>query len=369
MSIKELLLTKKILICCGSGGVGKTTLSACLGLSAAKCGLNVLVLTIDPARRLANSLGLDQIDFKEKVIPKSFFQEAKINCPGKMTAMMLDIKSTFDKLIHKHAPNQDVEQNILNNPLYQHLSNMIAGSGEYMAMEKLYELASEKKYDLIILDTPPSRHALDFLDAPKKMSSLLGESVLKVFLKPGLFVGKKGLKFLERGSRKIFKAFDKVMGFEFLQDLSTLFISTSSLFDGFQERALEVSKILESEDSSFFLISSAQEASLEEAQYFIQKLKEYQSQLGAILFNRVYPFIPEQEQKELNQFFASKSLEKVGTSFLDLYSSLSSRDRKNIQTLSNKWPKNTEVLEIPQYQNDVHGIEDLEKISQMLLNQ
>ncbi|MCC6272375.1 MAG: ArsA family ATPase, partial [Deltaproteobacteria bacterium] len=168
-----LLERKKVLICCGSGGVGKTTTSAALALYASSLGYKTIVLTIDPAKRLANSLGIQKIDFQEKEIPKAELRRAGLEPKAPLFAMMLDTKRTFDDLILKYAPNEEKAQAILQNKLYQHLSNMIAGSQEYMAMEKLYEVVQERDYDLVVLDTPPSRHALDFLDAPTKMSAMV----------------------------------------------------------------------------------------------------------------------------------------------------------------------------------------------------
>src|SRR5262245_10551474 len=288
MNLQVLLENRRLIVCCGSGGVGKTTTAAALAVKACLMGKKAVVLTIDPARRLAYSLGLSTLDNEEREIPPETFAAFKLKPKGRLFALMLDTKRTFDKIIERYAPSEESKQAILNNALYQHLSNMISGSQEYMAMEKIYDLYQKKAYDLLILDTPPTQHALDFLDAPQKMIQAVTDSMLKWFIKPSIFVGRTSLRILEKGARKILKVFDSVAGFEFLQDLSAMLISTAGLLEGFKERAREVEGVLRNPHTSFLLITSPQSMVVSEALYFHQKILEYKLPFAGFVVNRVH---------------------------------------------------------------------------------
>jgi len=364
--LRELLSQKKVLICCGSGGVGKTTTAAAMALFAARQGLKTIVLTIDPAKRLANSLGIQKIDYREKEIPAAELKKAGVTVKAPLFAMMLDTKRTFDEIILKYAPDRQKADAILQNKLYQHLSNMIAGSQEYMAMEKLYEIAQERDYDLIVLDTPPSRHALEFLDAPKRMSEMIGNSVMKWFLKPSLFVSRAGLRWIDQSMRRVLKSFDRVAGFEFLQDLSEMLVSTSGLLEGFQERAEKVGRLLHDERTSFILICSPQPIPLREAAYFYQKINEYSLPFSGFVFNRVQLLRPEalaetpavtaqarDEYKELRRFF----------------NNLYERDQAELLKFKEKLKLNKQGLmlkTLPELDHDVHDLGGLKELGDLL---
>lgn len=368
-SLAKIIEEKRVLICCGSGGVGKTTTAAALALFASSQGYKTIVLTIDPAKRLANSLGIQDIDYREKEIPARRLKEAGVPSKGSLFAMMLDTKQTFDSLIRKYATDSETAEKILNNKLYQHLSNMMAGSQEYMAMEKLYEIVQERDYDLIILDTPPSRHALDFLDAPKKMSAMIGDSIMKWFLKPSLFVSRAGLKFLNKSMRRVFRSFDKVAGFEFLQDLSEMLVTTSGLLGGFQERADKVQALLHDSGTSFLLIASPQPIPLQEADYFHQKIREYELPFSGFLFNRVQ-LPPEKGGKLPNGIRPKtrKQYEEVGR----LFSNLSKRDFRELKGFQEKLKrKSISVLFqiLPQLDHDVHDLEGLYELGKILFSE
>ncbi len=367
-SLEELIRDKKVLICCGSGGVGKTTTSAALALFAASKGYKTLVLTIDPAKRLANSLGIQDIDFQEKEIPENEFKKALVPKKAPLFAMMLDTKRTFDGIILKYASNELQAQAILENPLYQQLSNMIAGSQEYMAMEKLFEIVQERDYDLIVLDTPPSRHALDFLDAPQKMSNMIGDSIMKWFLKPSLFVSRAGLKFLDQAMRQIFKSFDQVAGIEFLQDLSTMFVTTSGLLGGFQERAERVQTLLHHDKTSFLLIASPQAIPLREADFFYKKIKEYTLPFSGFIFNRVQ-FLPEEGDgcpKGLRKKVQDE-YQEVGR----LFKNLSQRDHRELQKFQKRLglsPMSYVFRVVPQLDHDIHDLKGLYELGKILFS-
>jgi anion-transporting ArsA/GET3 family ATPase len=240
-SIAELLEGKRVCICAGSGGVGKTTTSAAIAAGMAARGHKVAVLTIDPAKRLADSLGLPELGNTERQVDPSLFSEAGIETNGgELWAMMLDAKATFDEVVRKHAPDAETRERILQNRIYQQLSNALAGSQEYMAMEKLFEIHAEDRYDLLVLDTPPSRNALDFLDAPRRLTQFIEGRALQVFIKPtGL-----GMKVFGRGASMAFGVLKRITGVDLLQDLAEFFQAMSGMVGGFQERAKRVTELL-----------------------------------------------------------------------------------------------------------------------------
>ena len=237
-TLERALATKRILVACGSGGVGKTTTAAALALRAARSGRRVLVCTIDPSRRLATSLGLNQLSGKPRAIELSRLAPPPAR-GGALWAMVLDVKSTFDALVARHTPDAAARERILGNRFYRHISAALAGSHEYMAMEKLLELSADERWDLVVLDTPPTRHALDFLEAPDRLVDFLDTSVLRWFLRPYFVAGRLTLKVATRTGAIAFRLADRFLGLQFLQDLSEFFLAFESMYDGFKERASE----------------------------------------------------------------------------------------------------------------------------------
>ncbi len=288
-SLDELLLTQKVVICVGSGGVGKTTMSAAIALKAAQLGKRACVVTIDPARRLANAMGLAALDNTERRVANDRFDAAGLPRPaGELWAMMLDAKRTWDDLVTRFARDPEQARHILANHYYQQISSALAGSQEFMAMEKLYELHESGKYDLLVLDTPPTRHALDFLDAPKKMMGFMDEGVLAVFLKPTRLAGALGLGFLKGSTAVMFALLQRVTGFQVLREISDFVSSFSGMHAGFSDRARKVEAFLRTGGSSFVLVTSPAPATVEEAEFFFGKLAEYQMPIGGIIVNRVH---------------------------------------------------------------------------------
>ncbi|MBI4238910.1 MAG: ArsA family ATPase [Deltaproteobacteria bacterium] len=280
-----LLTTYHILLTCGTGGVGKTTLAAALGVAAARAGRRTLVLTIDPARRLADALGIKTFsDQAQRVWPKKGAKEA-----GTLDAMMLDVKGTFDRVIERYAPDRRAAQTILNNPLYQQLSTAIAGSQEYMAMERLYEVVAQDAYDLIILDTPPTQHALDFFQAPQRMVRALSDSMLKLFTAPALAAGKFGAKLFARGADRLMQLFGRVTGVELLQEMADLIQSTVGLFGGFAARADAVHQLLRAPTTGIVLVVGPQRDLLDDAQTFATAATEQGMHLAGVILNRAMP--------------------------------------------------------------------------------
>ena len=288
-TLEGLIETHRILVCVGSGGVGKTTTSAAIALRAAAAGRKVCVLTIDPAKRLANSMGLEKLGNKETRISDERVKTAGLGKPkGELWAMMLDTKRTWDDLVERFAKTSEQKERILANRYYQQISGALAGSQEFMAMEKLYELHESGKYDLLVLDTPPTRNALDFLDAPKKMMGFMDESVLKLFLDPGLRAGKLGLGLLKRSGAWMFKVLEKVTGFQVLADLSEFIASFSGMYGGFRERAQRVEELLREQSSAFLLVTSPAPPTVDEAIYFFQKIQDAKIPFGGFVVNRVH---------------------------------------------------------------------------------
>ncbi|MBI4411028.1 MAG: ArsA family ATPase [Deltaproteobacteria bacterium] len=362
--LESLLKEKRLILVCGSGGVGKTTMAAALALKGAALGLKTIVLTIDPAKRLATSLGLDRLSDEPKRINAKKLADLFGTPDPACFAMMLDTKHTFDQLVAKYAPSKEIEQKILNNKIYRHLSDMIAGSQEYMAMEKLYELATEEKYDLIVIDTPPTTHAIDFLEAPQKMIDAIGHSMIHLLLKPAMLAGKSGLKLFEKGSQMILKIFDRITGFAFLQDISEMLISFQELLGGFQGRAEDVRKILTQDETGFVLVSACEEKSVREAQFFSERLAALGLPLSGVILNRVHPLYRiasddrEENQRELAARVGTKLTAKMADCF-DRFEPIARRDDNYRKELKHDLTEKQFLTIIPLFESDIHSLEGL----------
>jgi len=281
------LREKRIAVCVGSGGVGKTTLAAALALGRALEGGKVLVCTIDPARRLANALGLATLGNVETRVPEAALRAAGLEAKGELYAMMLDVKRTWDDLVARHAPDLERRERIYRNRLYQQLSSALAGSQEYMAMEKLYELATERDYDLIVLDTPPTAHALDFLDAPDRVLDFLGNETARTLLAPAMSAGKMGLRLFHLGGTYIAKTIARFTGAEVLSDLAEFMASFQGMYEGFKARAGVVRALFAQAEVGFVLVSSASPRSVDEALFFFERLRKEAMPVAGVVANRV----------------------------------------------------------------------------------
>jgi anion-transporting ArsA/GET3 family ATPase len=288
MNLEDLVREKRVLVCVGSGGVGKTTTAAAIALEAAKYGKRACVLTIDPAKRLANAMGIDAIGNVPTRVEDAKFDSAGIGRPaGQLWAMMLDPKRTWDDLVMRFAPSPEQAQRILANNYYQQISSALAGSQEFMAMEKLYQLHESGKYDLVVLDTPPTRHAIDFLDAPAKMMGFMDERVLQVFLAPSKIAGKLGLGMFQ-SSFLMLKSLQTITGFDALREIADFIESLSGMHAGFRDRARTVEELLRGDTSTFLLVTSPNPPAIDEAKYFFFKLAEYRMPFGGFVMNRVH---------------------------------------------------------------------------------
>ncbi len=283
-SMDGLLATKEIVVACGPGGVGKTTTAAAAAIMAAiRHGSKVLVLTVDPARRLADALGLDGIGNTEHRVPDEAFRAAGIKPRGELWAAMLDTKESWDDLIRRHAPDKQTRDQILANPLYQNISGKFVQSHDYIAMERLYEIHSESDYDLIVVDTPPTRNALDFLDAPQRMADFFSSRLLRWLIVP------YRSRLVNVATKPFYSIADRILGTEFLADISEFFILFQSMYDGFVERSESVGRLLSDRRTTFIVVSTLEAVPLREAEYFAEQLTTRRLHLGAIVLNKVLP--------------------------------------------------------------------------------
>jgi anion-transporting ArsA/GET3 family ATPase len=280
------LASHRILVVGGAGGVGKTTTSAALALHAALSGRRVLACTIDPSRRLATSLGLGHLSERPQALDLSRLGRKQ---GGALSAMVLDTKRTFDALVERYAGTDEARKRILENRFYKQVSAALAGSHEYMAMEKLLELSADERFDLVVLDTPPTRHALDFLEAPDRLMSFLDTSILRYFLKPYFVAGRLTLKVATRTGAAALRLADRYLGLQFLQDLSEFFLAFEGMYDGFKERAARVHALLRGAGCGFVLVTSPAPPALNEALFFHRRLREKKMPFVALVVNRVHP--------------------------------------------------------------------------------
>ncbi|MFD9536835.1 ArsA family ATPase [Streptomyces sp. NPDC060010] len=276
----------RIIVCCGAGGVGKTTTAAALGVRAAERGRKVVVLTIDPARRLAQSMGIDSLDNTPRRV-KGVGTGDDGGDGGELHAMMLDMKRTFDEIVEAHADGERA-QAILANPFYQSLSAGFAGTQEYMAMEKLGQLRAKDDWDLIVVDTPPSRSALDFLDAPKRLGSFLDGRFIRVLMAPAKVGGRAGMKFLNVGMSMMTGTLSKLMGASLLKDVQTFVAAMDTMFGGFRTRADATFRLLQAPGTAFLVVAAPEPDALREAAYFVERLAADRMPLAGLVLNRVH---------------------------------------------------------------------------------
>jgi anion-transporting ArsA/GET3 family ATPase len=282
--ILELLGSREIVVACGPGGVGKTTTAAAAGVQAArKLGGRVLVLTVDPARRLADALGIKEIGNEVTEVPADVLAAPGEVPAGRLFAAMLDTKQSWDDLIERHAPDAATAARIMANPLYQNITGRFIQSHDYIAMERLFELHATGEWDLIVVDTPPTRNALDFLDAPARMADFFSSRLLRWLIAPA----RSGL--LSVASKPFTQVADRILGTEFLGDITEFFVSLQSMYGGFVDRAQAVSRLLADERTTFLVVSSSETVPLREAEFFVAELEARALDVGAVVLNKVLP--------------------------------------------------------------------------------
>lgn len=290
VSIEPLLSAKEIVVFCGSGGVGKTTVAAAAALGATvQLGGKVLVLTIDPAKRLATALGLEGFGNLAKRVPPEALKAAGIEPRGELWAAMLDTKQSWDDLVLRHAEDEETAYRILENRLYHNLTARFVQSHDYIAMERLYEIHASGQYDLIIIDTPPTRNAIDFLEAPARMADFFSSRLLKWLTLPGRVGGKRGARVLNVASKPFYQMADRILGSQFLEDIAEFFLNFQSMYGGFVQRAEAVERLLHDKRTTFAVVTTLEAAPLHEAERFCDELQARKFHLGALILNKTLP--------------------------------------------------------------------------------
>jgi anion-transporting ArsA/GET3 family ATPase len=355
--VRTRLEGKRVVICAGSGGVGKTTTAAALAMGLAADGHRVAVVTIDPARRLADALGLDDLGNEPRLVDPARLAGHGIEVRGELWAMMLDAKRTFDELIERLAPDGPTRDEVLSNRIYQQLSGAVAGSQEFTAVAKLYELHRSGDFDVLVLDTPPSRNALDFLDAPDRLTGFFEGRALRVFLAPtGL-----AARVVGRGTSAVFGVLRRLTGVDLLEDLGVFFRALGGLIDGLKERAAGVKALLRDEATTFVVVSSPEHEPVEEAIFFAGKLRDAGMPFGGLVVNRVHPLDGGPPEADVEALTAALGDAKLAAKVARSYAEervLAERDGAAIERLRRATGDDAPIL-VPQLDGDVHDVDGL----------
>jgi anion-transporting ArsA/GET3 family ATPase len=354
----------RIVVCCGSGGVGKTTTAAALGLRAAERGRRVVVLTVDPARRLAQSMGLSELDNTPRLVEG-------VGGSGELHAMMLDMKRTFDEIIEAHADPERAKQ-ILTNPFYESLSSSFSGTQEYMAMEKLGQLRRSDEWDLIIVDTPPSRSALDFLDAPERLGRFLDGRLIRIMMAPAKAGGRSAFKLLNAGFGLVAGVLTKILGAQFLKDIQTFVAALDAVFGGFRQRADQTYRLLQAPGTAFLVVAAPERDAMREASYFVERLAEESMPLAGLVVNRVHrspaPALSAARSAAAAEDLESRGEHELTAAVLRLHAGrmqLAAREHREQEHFTSAHPTVpiSQVLAMPE---DVHDLAGLRKIGELL---
>jgi len=383
------LLNRRLLVCCGSGGVGKTTVAAALALRAACEGRRVLVLTIDPARRLADSLGVGPLGNDPVPIPPQRLAALGAAPGGELWALMLDSRRTFDDLVTRFSPTSEIRERILTNRYYQQISGSMVGSQEYMAMERLLDVREQGRFDLIVLDTPPSRHALDFLRAPRRLRGVLQDGVLSWLTNPSSFLMRRIGRRLGSGGGSVLQILEKVLGFSMIGDLSEFVMSFKDLLTGFNLRAAKTDALLHDPETFFVLVTSPRRLAMTEAAFFYAQLAKNALNFGGFIVNRTIPVPgsgPEREGVERLSTFDADAWRREfpeapppGLSLRDYHAiverlrerlrmmlELGELDRANLSWLKEKLSAEENFFQIPEMPTDVHDLTALFRLGRMM---
>jgi anion-transporting ArsA/GET3 family ATPase len=348
----------RVVVCAGSGGVGKTTTSAAIAMGLAARGARVCVVTIDPARRLADALGIEQLGSEPRRVDDERFAGHGITIEGELWAMMLDPKRTFDELIERLAPDEKTRDEILANRIYRELSGAVAGSQEFTAVAKLYDLDRSGQFDVIVLDTPPSRNALDFLDAPDRLTGFLEGRALRLFLAPSGLAA----KVVGRGTSVVFGVLRRVTGVDLMNDLSVFFAALSTVLDGFRERAAGVKALLADGATAFLIVTSPEREPVEEAIFFGGKLREAGMPFGGLVVNRVHPLAADEEEVDEAAIAAElggdAALARKVARTLREFRVLAHRDARAVERLRREVGDQDPII-VPHLDGDVHDVDGL----------
>jgi anion-transporting ArsA/GET3 family ATPase len=361
--LEAIVASAGIIVCCGSGGVGKTSTAAALALRGAQQGRRTCVLTIDPARRLAQALGLDLLSNEPRPVSHKALEARQ---PGGLDAMMLDMRRTFDEVIERYARDEEQAERILANRFYQRLSSTLAGTQEYMAMEKLFELHEAGHYELLVVDTPPTRSALDFLDAPQHLNELLDARAFRLLIAPAQRVGRGYLRGLNFATTTMTRLVRRLTGSELLAEVGEFFAAFEGMYDGFKDRARRVYDLLKHPDTAFVVVATPDQAALREAAYFAGRLAEDRMPLGALVVNRVHraapiPQVPAAAIQRLSDGGADGRLLADLVEQHQALEELATSERERVAELA-KAVRGVAVVQVPLMADDVHDVPGLQRL-------
>jgi anion-transporting ArsA/GET3 family ATPase len=366
------LLDRGVVICCGTGGVGKTTTAAVIALEGARRGRTACVVTIDPARRLADALGLEHLTNEPTEIERERWADADAAPGGHLYALMLDTKSTFDNLVHREAADDEQAQRILDNTFYRNVSGALGGTQEYMAMEKLHELYDDGGFDLIVVDTPPTRHALDFLDAPQRLTRLLDNRIFRILMAPA----RAGMRVASYAVQAFLRTVARVVGSEVIKDVVGFLRAFEGMEAGFRERAQAVGDLLADPSTAFVLITSPRRDALEEASFFADRLGEAGQKVQALVVNRIHPSFGEESPAGLRATAAALRSEQTDAAgrLADLYDNLAdfrqvaALERGHIDELAHTLGEDAAVAYVPYLAHDVYDFRALHEVGTLLFD-
>jgi anion-transporting ArsA/GET3 family ATPase len=372
--IDELVDDRRVVICCGTGGVGKTTTAAVLALEGARRGRNACVVTIDPARRLADALGIERLTNDPTEIDPKLWAEigADVVPGGRLSAMMLDTKSTFDLLVTRNASSPEQARRILDNTFYRNVSGALGGTQEYMAMEKLHELHDEGNFDLIVVDTPPTRHALDFLDAPQRLTRLLDNRVFRLLMMPT----RAYLRVASVAVQTFLRTVARVVGSEVIEDVVAFFRAFEGMEEGFRERAAVVGEILTDPATAFVLVSSPRRDAMQEATFFADRLAEAGQSVQALIVNRVHPSFGDEAPEGLRaaaealRLDPSEPAARLAARYDNLadFREIATLEREHLEALRARIGGDTALAYIPYLAHDVHDFATLHEVGELLFD-
>jgi len=347
----------RVIICSGSGGVGKTTISAAIGYMFANDGYNVCVITIDPAKRLAQALGLDSLSTEP--------QKLELNLKGDFYSMMLDSQATFDSLIMRYAKNQEQARMILNNRIYKSLTGSLGGTQEYMASEKLYELASDKRFDVVVVDTPPARNALEFLESPTRLARFLENRVIRLLLLPS----RSYFKAVNFATQSLIKSVSKAIGADLIGDAIDFFRAFEGMEEGFRHRAREMERFFRSQNCQFYLVCAPKKETILEAQYFRQALGFLGIEISKVIVNKVLADFNESQLSfteailpENSEVVDEKLAKEILSDLIAKFEALRKREEQNINQLLQELPAQ-KLIRVPMLSEDVHSIKTLASLA------
>jgi anion-transporting ArsA/GET3 family ATPase len=376
--LDALVRDHRVVICVGSGGVGKTTTSAAIALWGAVQGRRAVVLTIDPARRLADSLGLGALGDEPRLVDNAVLARHGVEARGMLSAMMLDQKGSWDRLIARHAPSDEARERILRNRFYLNLSENFAGSYEYMAIEQLCVLAESGAYDLIVLDTPPTKHALDFFEAPERIRDFLDRRLVRWLVMPYLSRGWVAAKAMNRTAGFLFRKLEEATGIAALAEISDFFSAMSGMFDAFSARTDTIHDILRAANTAFLLVTGPEEQVLTEAEFFSERIRALHMPLKGVVFNRVHDEFSTDPKAQGDEAAVEEAVANAGVdaetarwlarNFVD-YQMLARGEALRMEQFRGGLSRKVPFVTVPNFESDLHDVAGLRRMHHFLFSE